>query len=207
MNIRNKMKVQSRMVKSSIKRRSSTGSINRDCNTVALDTIECLGEEGGKNLSSIYTTERAGGKNQSKGDWKQSLEKVTYDHNDFICRQGEEGHCFFIITCGRVDVRIEVDDVGSDKNESHLLNKGGKLLHSLGPGDLFGERAIINDTAIRTTNCVANGKVEILKMSVTAKILSDNKELKQLLEKRKTQIVNTMDGIIDEGQSTIKSGA
>ena len=116
------------------------------------------------------------------------METVTYKHGEFICRQGEVGDCFYIITTGNVDVRIEMEDDVSKNEQPELWGDGGKLVHKMTAGEIFGERAVLSDDPVRTANCIANGIVNILKMKVTMETLLENKELRQLLERRKKQL-------------------
>ena len=111
------------------------------------------------------------------GNIQDLMETVTYKHGEFICRQGELGDCFFIITSGKVDVRVEMDDAASREAEPELWNEAGKWVASMGGGEIFGERAVLSNNPIRTANCIANGLVRILKMNVTMDTLVKNPEI------------------------------
>lgn len=120
------------------------------------------------------------------------MEKVTYNDGDFVCRQGEEGHCFFIITSGKVDVRIDGNNEMSEQSKikhPELWGPGGRKVHTMCAGEIFGERAVLSKNPIRSASCIANGVVHILKMNVTEKTLIENKELKELLSRRKQQLL------------------
>ena len=119
---------------------------------------------------------------------KEIMENVTFADGDYICREGEIGDCFFIITSGSVDVHVAMEDDGTKAKEPHLWFESGKLVASMSSGEIFGERAVLSNNPVRTASCIAKGQVKILKMHVTLKTLVDNKELKQLLERRRTQL-------------------
>ena len=126
-----------------------------------------------------------------KAGLNELMEKVTYNDGDFVCRQGEEGHCFFIITSGTVDVRIDGNNEQAEESKQlhpELWSEGGRKVHSMFAGEIFGERAVLSKDPIRSASCVANGVVNILKMNVTEKTLIDNKELRELLGRRKEQL-------------------
>ena len=70
-----------------------------------------------------------------------------YREGDFIIKQGDAGDAFFVIKSGTV--ACTVDGVGE--------------VASLGPGDFFGEMALLND-APRTANVIARGAVSALSL-------------------------------------------
>ncbi len=131
---------------------------------------------------------------------KQLMETVTYHDSEFICKQGEVGDCFYIITSGTVDVRVDFDDDESKSKEPELWSEGGKWVNSMSTGEIFGERAVLSNNPIRSASCVAKGIVKILKMNVTMDTLVENKELKQLLERRRKQLnkQNKKNGIVTD---------
>ncbi|MEJ2515846.1 MAG: cyclic nucleotide-binding domain-containing protein [Gammaproteobacteria bacterium] len=74
------------------------------------------------------------------------MQQVNHKAGDVIIRQGGEGDYFYVITEGRCEVTRETP-----------LNKDGIKLAELGPGDTFGEEALIsnakrNATVIMTSN-------------------------------------------------------
>ena len=85
------------------------------------------------------------------------MEKVTYNDGDFVCRQGEVGHCFFIITSGTVDVRIDGNNEQAEESKQlhpELWSEGGRKVHSMFAGEIFGERAVLSKDPIRSASCV-----------------------------------------------------
>jgi len=73
------------------------------------------------------------------------LEPIQYEDGDVILRQGEVGHTFFLIVSGTVKV---IQRAGDKDGEVGML----------GPGDYFGEIALLTDSPRKAT-CVAVGTV------------------------------------------------
>ena len=77
-----------------------------------------------------------------------ALAKVTedleFDEGKVLAREGEIGHEFFVIVDGEVEVA-----------------KGGATVRNLGPGDFFGEIALIWDSPRRTATVTAAGTVRL----------------------------------------------
>lgn len=61
-----------------------------------------------------------------------------------LCRQGDVGREFFVILDGRA--RVE---------------RGGRKVATLGPGDYFGELALLDSTAKRDASVIADGPMEV----------------------------------------------
>jgi CRP-like cAMP-binding protein len=68
----------------------------------------------------------------------ESLEEETYAEGDYIVREGQPGDHFYIIESGRVNA----------------IKQGEGVVASMGPGDFFGERALLNEE-VRAASCVA----------------------------------------------------
>ena len=68
------------------------------------------------------------------------MEQVNYRAGDLVIKQGEEGDYFYVVTDGRCAVTRETP-----------LNKEGIRLAELGPGDTFGEEALISDAQRNAT--------------------------------------------------------
>lgn len=69
------------------------------------------------------------------------------EKGEYIFCEGEEGHEFFIILNGHVDIQIK-----------------NKLIITLGPNDIFGEMAIIDD-APRSATAIAKTTATLLPVS------------------------------------------
>jgi CRP-like cAMP-binding protein len=86
-------------------------------------------------------------RNLSRGDLV-ALAKVTedmeFDEGKVLAREGEIGHEFFVIVDGEVEVA-----------------KDGATVRNLGPGDFFGEIALIWDSPRRTATVTATGTVRL----------------------------------------------
>lgn len=81
----------------------------------------------------------------------QSCLVASYDHGDFIMKQGDEGTDICILLNGKADITI-------DKNGQSTKVAG------LNSGDLFGELVLINETK-RTANIVASEPCDVLILS------------------------------------------
>ena len=72
----------------------------------------------------------------------RDLEPVSYDAGDHVITQGEQGSCFYVIARGSVEI---VHD--------------GELVKVLGPGDGFGEIALLSER-LRTASVVVRDPIE-----------------------------------------------
>jgi CRP-like cAMP-binding protein len=68
------------------------------------------------------------------------MQQVNYKAGDVVIKQGEDGDYFYVITTGRCSVTRETP-----------LNKDGIRLADLGPGDTFGEEALISQAKRNAT--------------------------------------------------------
>jgi CRP-like cAMP-binding protein/rhodanese-related sulfurtransferase len=68
------------------------------------------------------------------------MERVTFKTGDVVIRQGDEGDYFYAVTAGRCAVTRETP-----------LNREGIRLAELGPGDTFGEEALISESKRNAT--------------------------------------------------------
>ena len=73
-----------------------------------------------------------------------SAELRTAEPGDVLAREGASGYTFFVIADGTVDV-----------------DRGGELLETLGPGDFFGEMAIVGEGR-RNATVTAASPVEVV---------------------------------------------
>jgi small-conductance mechanosensitive channel/CRP-like cAMP-binding protein len=96
-----------------------------------------------------------------------------YARGEVLARQGESGDTFFIIRSGRV--RIDVDDLLGD-------NLAAVTVNHLGPGDFFGEMALLTGAA-RGATVTAEEDTEILLVARQdlAPLLQANPELPERL--------------------------
>ncbi len=77
-----------------------------------------------------------------------------YKPGEFVFRQGEVGVGMYILLSGHVDVTVE-DTSLSGTGEQFYITK-------LGPGDFFGEIALIEENERRTANAIAHDEVALL---------------------------------------------
>jgi CRP-like cAMP-binding protein len=73
--------------------------------------------------------------------------RESYVSGRTLVREGDVEYVFYVIRSGRVAVTT-----------------GSELLRSLGPGDFFGELALMSDEGKRTATVTARGDVEVLAM-------------------------------------------
>jgi NADH dehydrogenase len=83
----------------------------------------------------------------------ERLEVHHYEPGELVVRKGQVGREFYLITAGEVEV-IDPGDGG----------KPEQVIARLGPKDVFGERALLEDTP-RTASVRAKGPVDLLVMS------------------------------------------
>jgi CRP-like cAMP-binding protein len=96
-----------------------------------------------------------------------------YGRGEVLARQGESGDTFFIIRSGRV--RIDVDDILSDSLASVTVNH-------LGPGDFFGEMALLTGAARGATVTAAEAtEILVVARQDIAPLLQANPELPERL--------------------------
>ena len=83
--------------------------------------------------------------------------QLTFDAGTVLVRQGRRGRTFYILTEGEVEVMIQ-QDAGLDPLVSPNPRYMGAVINRLGPGDYFGERALITGepraASIRATDKV-----------------------------------------------------
>jgi CRP-like cAMP-binding protein/di/tricarboxylate transporter len=60
------------------------------------------------------------------------LDPMEFQEGDTVCRQGEAGDCLYLLTSGRLGVHVHEPDSGASRR-----------IDSLGPGDFFGEMALL----------------------------------------------------------------
>ena len=72
-----------------------------------------------------------------------------YDAGETIFREGDEGHCMYVVQAGEVDVLL-----------------GDALLETIGPGGVFGEMALI-DKSPRSATAVARSDARLVALDET----------------------------------------
>ena len=60
------------------------------------------------------------------------LDPIELQEGDTVCRQGEPGDCLYLLTSGRLGVHVHEPEGGASRR-----------IDSLGPGDFFGEMALL----------------------------------------------------------------
>ena len=92
---------------------------------------------------------------------KKELAKIvmfeSFDAGRVVVRQGDVGFSFYFIIEGNVYVEVqEVDPV--------TMEKANQIIGELGPGDSFGELALLNEDSRRRATIVCKGNVEFLRV-------------------------------------------
>lgn len=96
-----------------------------------------------------------------------------YGRGEVLARQGDIGDTFFIIRSGRV--RIDVDDILGDTMAAVTVNH-------LGPGDFFGELALLTGAARgATVTAVEDTEILLVARQDLAPLLQANPELPERL--------------------------
>jgi CRP-like cAMP-binding protein len=100
-------------------------------------------------------------------------EVLLYSAGEVLARQGQPGDTFFVIRSGRV--RVDVDD-------GHVNGRAAVTVNHLGPGDFFGELALLTGEP-RGATVVAEVDTETLVVdrSDLAPLLQQNHELPERL--------------------------
>lgn len=93
------------------------------------------------------------------------LDEMTYNHGDYIIRQGARGDTFYIIRRGRVNVTI--------KSANSLEET---LVRTLSKGDFFGEKALQGED-IRTASVIADDEEGV------SCLVIDNSSFEQLISR------------------------
>ncbi len=91
------------------------------------------------------------------------MQQVNYREGDIVIKQGDHGDFFYVITKGQCHVTRETP-----------LNQEGIKLAELGPGDTFGEEALISETTRNATVTMAtDGSLMRLGKDDFKKLLND----------------------------------
>ena len=85
------------------------------------------------------------------------MEERTYEAGSVVVRQGDGADEFFVIIEGRVDVEYE-------ERDEHDEAQDYTVIAELGPGDYFGELALLTDTP-RAASVVVAERCRVLALS------------------------------------------
>lgn len=93
----------------------------------------------------------------------------TYHAHDYIVRQGEVGDSFFVIFSGRTKVTQSFEEIQDNRLSGKTVVTVEKTLRHLGPGEFFGEKALLDSNkglrgneGLRTANVVCEENVTCL---------------------------------------------
>src|ERR1700693_2871601 len=104
--------------------------------------------ESAQNLTMLASVPLFSGLTKSQLRYlAESAKERTYSSGDAIVRQGEKGIGFYLVLAGKAEVE-----------------RGGKSVAVLGPGQFFGEMALVDDQP-RTADVRASGPVRCLVLS------------------------------------------
>ncbi len=80
---------------------------------------------------------------------------INFPQNAYICRQGSQGHTFYILVEGRCKVTLNSENEGGEESEVAKLSEG----------DFFGEIALMSSNHLRTANVISLTPVTCLSLS------------------------------------------
>jgi len=86
------------------------------------------------------------------------METVQYPEGATVFKQGDEATSFYLVMSGKFDCEVGKDSGGSPGANGEATAKDGKwVVATLGPGDHFGETALLEDRKARNTTvrCVS----------------------------------------------------
>ncbi|XP_064619664.1 uncharacterized protein LOC135483077 [Lineus longissimus] len=95
---------------------------------------------------------------------------IKKHENDIIIKQGEIGACFYIILKGKVTIykqNNEDDLTWQQLLENNAVDIGdrhklGQLICTLGPGECFGEVALISKESLRTSSIISDKETHLI---------------------------------------------
>jgi CRP-like cAMP-binding protein len=119
--------------------------------------------------------------------WRQLVE-VQAPAGAVVCRRGDAGDCFYVVQIGSVEVRLGA-------------GQAGLPLYRLGPGDCFGEMALLTGAA-RSADVVAAEDTTLwaLDRSDFDHIVNDSVALLRALNRSLAQRLAMATGIIEEAE-------
>lgn len=129
----------------------------------------------------------------------QRVRPQTYQSGSAIIRQGETGDKFYILVEGKADVLVEA------------AGGGQVLVNQLGPGNYFGEMALLGD-GIRAATVKVSGegdaKIVALDNNAFTKLVNDSRQLREELiqiveQRRKANEVRAISTAQSGGELTV----
>ncbi|OGR44577.1 MAG: hypothetical protein A2X35_00510 [Elusimicrobia bacterium GWA2_61_42] len=103
------------------------------------------------------------------------LSRITYyqyDGGEKVCRQGDPGDTFYVVSEGKLKVTVR---------EAFLFSR---TLATFGPGDCFGEMALLERKPRNATvACEADSKIFILTADHFDQVLAENPAFKQEIKR------------------------
>lgn len=97
--------------------------------------------------------------------------KQKYLAGSIICKEGEEGDAFFVLTAGKV--KVQGDNFGETRD-----------LDTLGPGQFFGEVALLSGQKRQATvTAIEPTEVVVIPKSAVDQVLKAAPKAKELLQK------------------------
>lgn len=98
-------------------------------------------------------------------DLRPYMEERTYEAGSVIIRQGDPADDFFVLVQGRVQVEHEEREETADFDDfDHEPTTTYTVIAELGPGDFFGEMALLSDSP-RNASVVVTERCQVLVLS------------------------------------------
>jgi CRP-like cAMP-binding protein len=109
------------------------------------------------------------------------IDLYQYDSGEKVCRQGEPGDTFYVVSEGRLKVSVR---------EAFFLSR---TLAHFGPEDCFGEMALLaREPRTATVICEENSKIFALQAAQFDQVLEENpsfaQEIKKLASVRRSEL-------------------
>lgn len=96
----------------------------------------------------------------------------SYGKGEKVCRQGEDGDAFYVVSEGRLEVKVSSGFLFSKK------------IAEIGPGGCFGEMALLERKPRNATvACLENSKLFVLTAEQFGRVLDENPVFKEEIKK------------------------